>query len=217
MMILWPKLLIQRYNLIGRLIRTNKISKLVDANGHEVEDENELRQVATDFFLNLFSSDGIRNVERILSGISQKIIDSDDEFLMRPFSIEEVYGALNAMGPLKALRTDGFPPIFFQKFWSIVGAEFCLGFLNYGRSIEIVNKTEIVLLPKIANPTHLANFRPISICMVIYKIIAKALANRLQRVIGNCIDKAQSTFVPGRLIFDNVILAYELLYTYRQK
>lgn len=53
--------------------------------------------------------------------------------------------------------------------------------------------------------------------MVIYKIVEKAIAIRLQEVIGSCIDSAQSAFVPGRLISDNVFLAYEILHTFRQK
>ncbi|KAA3467255.1 reverse transcriptase [Gossypium australe] len=63
----------------------------------------------------------------------------------------------------------------------------------------------------------MVNFRPISLCSVIYKIVAKSVANRLQWVIENCIDKVQSAFVPGRLIFDNVLLAYEILHTFRKK
>ncbi|KAH1122569.1 hypothetical protein J1N35_005729 [Gossypium stocksii] len=60
-------------------------------------------------------------------------------------------------------------------------------------------------------------FRPISLCNVIYKVMAKTIANRLRRVIEKCIDVTQSTFVPGRLISDNVLLVYEMLLTLKQK
>lgn len=43
---------------------------------------------------------------------------------------------------------------------------------------------------------------------MIYKLIAKVIANRFQFVLEECIDQAQSTFVPGRLISDNILLAY---------
>lgn len=74
-----------------------------------------------------------------------------------------------------------------------------------------------MLLPKVSNPTNLANFRPISLCIVIYKVVEKVVANRLQGVMDTFIDKAQSTFVPRRLVSNNVILAYELLHCFRQK
>ncbi|KAA3476816.1 reverse transcriptase [Gossypium australe] len=45
----------------------------------------------------------------------------------------------------------------------------------------------------------------------------EAIANRFQEVVGKCIDAAQSSFVPGRLISNNVLLAYEILNTLKQK
>lgn len=124
------------------------------------------------------------------------------------------------MGPTKAPGSDGFPALFFQRYWQIVGEDvsnFCLGILNNDHSFDSFNQTDIVLIPKTSNPTRLANFRPISLCSVLYKVVTKTIANRLQVVIGKCIDVAQSTFIPGRLISDNVLLAYEILHTFRQK
>lgn len=43
------------------------------------------------------------------------------------------------------------------------------------------------------------------------------MANRLQKVLDECIDGAQSVFVPGRLISDNVLLAYEVLHSFKNK
>ncbi|KAK5775048.1 hypothetical protein PVK06_042915 [Gossypium arboreum] len=43
------------------------------------------------------------------------------------------------------------------------------------------------------------------------------IANRLRGVIEKCIDGVQSAFVPGHLISDNVLLAYELLHMLKHK
>lgn len=95
-----------------------------------------------------------------------------------------------------------------------------MGILNKkGKDLESENAIDIDLIPKILkilNPTNLVNFRPISLFFVLYKLVAKVLANRLQGAIGRCIDNAQSAFFLGRLIFDNVLLAYELLHTFRK-
>lgn len=124
------------------------------------------------------------------------------------------------MRPTKAFGLDGFPVVFYQKYWSIIGNNtnaFYLDILNSGRSLVEINSTQLVLIPKSANPLNLKNFCPISLCTVIYKIIAKTVAIRLQKVMDDCIDDAQSALVPGRLITNNMLLDYEIFHSFKNK
>lgn len=101
-------------------------------------------------------------------------------------------GLLKSMGPMKAPGIDGFPTIFFQNYWHI-GKEvcrFCLEVLNNGMSMNFINRNNIVIIPKIHNPTKMCNFRPISLCTVWWKIIFKMVENRFQKVLHVCIDKS---------------------------
>ena len=82
-------------------------------------------------------------------------------------------------------------------------------FFHMGVMPEGVNSTSIVLIPKNSNPTSLTDYRPISLCNVIYKVISKCLVNRLRPLLDDIISLEQSTFIPGRMITDNAIIAFE--------
>jgi len=65
----------------------------------------------------------------------------------------------------------------------------------------------------VAAPSRVTEFLPISLCNVIYKIISKAIANQLKTVLPSIISQEQSAFIPGRLIMDNILVAFETLHT----
>ena len=132
------------------------------------------------------------------------------------FTAEEIKDALFQMGSTKAPGLDGMNALFFQKFWHVVGESVInavLDYFNSGVMDLAINHTHIVLIPKIKSPEKMSDFRPISLCNVIYKIISKVLANKLKQILPNIITPTQSAFVPGRLITDNVLVAYETLHT----
>jgi len=117
------------------------------------------------------------------------------------------------MHPDKAPEPDGHNSYFFQKNWGLVGEDVCravLYFFTSGKLLHKVNHTFVTLVPKSTNAAHLNDFRPISCCNTLYKIISKVMANRLQQVIGEHISPNQSAYLKGRMISDTTLLDHEM-------
>ena len=143
-----------------------------------------------------------------------------NEMLKAEYTEEEIKEALDGMGDLKAPGADGMPAIFFKRYWSTVGEQVVsevLHVLRGGRMPEGWNDTIVVLIPKVQNPDKMKDLRPISLCNVVYKLISKVIANRLKTILGKLVSPNQSAFVPGRLISDNTILAYEITHFMRKQ
>ncbi|PKA62376.1 putative mitochondrial protein [Apostasia shenzhenica] len=71
--------------------------------------------------------------------------------------------------------------------------------------------TLVALIPKVQGAELPSQFRPISLCTTIYKVIAKILINRVKDVLSSLISQEQGAFVPGRGIADNCLLAQEIM------
>ncbi|KAK2648729.1 hypothetical protein Ddye_016218 [Dipteronia dyeriana] len=107
-----------------------------------------------------------------------------------------------------------------KKYWPIVGEKVikaCLGVLNEGEGLEMVNKTLIIMIPKVKRLERISRFRPISLGNVIYKNCSEAFTNRFRNVLDEVISETQSAFIPGRLILDNGIVGFECMHALRRK
>jgi len=130
--------------------------------------------------------------------------------------VEEIHTALHQMAPMKAPGPDGYSICFYQHNWAIVHIEVCSAifhFFHTGKLDSNLNKTHIALIPKSEQPECVSEFRPISLCDVLYKITSKVLANHLKLVLPDIISCTQSAFIPRHLITDNILAAFETLHS----
>lgn len=112
------------------------------------------------------------------------------------------------------------PAVFYKSFWETIGDDVIRevrNFLRGGLMPDSWNDTVVVLIPKVQLPKKLKDLRPISLCNVVYKIASKVLANCLKIILPEIISQNHSAFVPGRLIADNVLIAYEMNHSMQNK
>lgn len=128
------------------------------------------------------------------------ITNHQNEMLTAKLTFSETTQAVKSMHPNKASGLDGLNPAFFQHFWNLIGKEVfkcCEQWLVEGNISADVNDTTLVLIPKKDNVDDLKDLRLIALCNVLCKIVAKVLANRLQKILLGVISEEQSAFIPG--------------------
>ncbi|EPS60814.1 hypothetical protein M569_13987, partial [Genlisea aurea] len=153
----------------------NNIANLRDETGTLLDSGAALQQGFTDFFNRLFTSENPDEeiISEAISAITPRLSPNMISSLTIPFSEREVETAIRSMKPLSSPGADGFPPVFYHRYWHIVGAEVSktvLKLLNEQSMETSLNHTQLILIPKVATPEHLSQYRPISLCNVIYKI-----------------------------------------------
>jgi hypothetical protein len=196
--------------------RRNTITAIQDVDGQEFTSLEGIERAFINYYQKLFTSEANPQAENCTEAIKAKVPADMVERLLRNCTQDEVYDALRQMAPLKAPGPDGYTADFYLQHWETVGPEVCAAVIHFFNSNHMsieMNKTHIALIPKNSNPSNVTHFRPISLCNVIYKIISKVLANRMKAVLPHVISPNQSAFIPGRLITDNILAAYETLHT----
>lgn len=189
---------------------------LQDANGTWVYEENAIRELLVLYFSNLFKSIPLRS-SNLLSVSSYPVIVADDlQMIGAEPSMAEVRGALFSMGSYKAPDPDGYHPIFFKSKWEVVGQDvfnFIAAVFRDPPLIGCVNHTLLTLIPKIDDPSTAADFRPIALCNIIYKVVTKVLTNHIRLVLSHIISGNQSSFIQGRNTNDNSIILQEAIHS----
>lgn len=178
--------------------------------------DKEVSKKFVEYYENLFCSQGLTGIDFCLENLDSRVTPAMNASLLHPFVEDEVWFAFSQMHSLKSPGPDGYSAGFFQNSRATMGQDViraALHFLNGEQFEEGLNATNICLVPKVSSPTQVTDYRSISLCYVIYKLISKVLANRLKNVLPIIISSEQSAFILGRLITNNVLVAFETLHT----
>ncbi|XP_010676027.1 uncharacterized protein LOC104891937 [Beta vulgaris subsp. vulgaris] len=200
----------------------NAIKELSKADNDTISNPDIISQELTRAFMERFTSDSRTcfNSANDFSLLEAIISVDDNTYLTSLVTCDEIKSATFSLAPDKSPGPDGFPPFFFQKYWTLVGNSVIRAvqaFFHSSRILKEINHTFLALIPKIDNPTSANHFRPISLCSTIYKIISKIMTSRLKIVMGHIIHPLQGAFVPDRLIQDNILIAHEVFQSFKNK
>jgi hypothetical protein len=193
------------------------ISQIVDSSGRMIADHTEKSAL----FYQEFKSRMGCSVPTSLQFQLDNIVPfcGNLEHLCLPFSQEEIGNIILDLPSDKASGPDGFSNMFFKRAWHIIREDFfklCTDFLNHDIDLQSVNHSYITLVPKVDNPEKVSDFRPISLINSASKLVAKILANRLQKVAIQIVHENQYGFVKGKTIQDCLGWAFEFLHQCHQ-
>ena len=157
--------------------RRNTIAGVRDQSEQWCNQADQIANVFGEYYQELFTSVNPESMPNALSSIPQLVTEDMNSTLTENFQAWEVENALKQMAPQKAPGLDGMPPLFFQNYWDLVKGDITdtiLNFLNSGSLPSPLNHTFVTLIPKVKNPERVTEFRPISLCNVLYKIFRKS-------------------------------------------
>lgn len=117
---------------------------------------------------------------------------------------------------------DGFSGHFFTSCWDIIHLDIfnaVLDFFKLSTLPRAYTSSFLVLIPHgaVEKAKAIKDFRPISLCNLIYKIIARLFNDRLASILPLIISENQGAFVKGRNILENISLAQELTQEFNRK
>ncbi|KAJ4910603.1 Uncharacterized protein Rs2_05224 [Raphanus sativus] len=198
----------------------NHIHFLTSDDGQRIDSQSGIVQSCVDYFSDLLGS----------ASPPPMFVQSDLDLLFnfrcsqdqiqgfeKMFTAEDIKNAFFSMPRNKTGGPDGYSVEFYIATWDLIGPEITeaiLEFFSSGSLLKQWNTASLVLIPKIPNASHPSEFRPISCLNTVYKVISKLLASRLKEILPLMVSKAQSAFLPGRLLAENVLLATDLVNGY---
>uniref|UniRef100_H3C6P6 Reverse transcriptase domain-containing protein n=1 Tax=Tetraodon nigroviridis TaxID=99883 RepID=H3C6P6_TETNG len=134
--------------------------------------------------------------------------------LDRELTLEELMAAVNQLALGRAPGIDGLSTDFFRCFWSILGQDLhsvLLECLRTGSLPVSCRRAVLSLLPKKGDLALLKNWRPVALLCTDYKVLSRALSNRLKESLSFIIHSDQTYCIPDRSIMDNIFLIRDLI------
>lgn len=140
--------------------------------------------------------------------------EEQNELLVAMPTEEEIKQAIFDLNGESASGPYGFTEQFYQSCWNIIKEDLCNMVKAFFVGQELpryITHTNLVLIPKGEQVTNFGDVRPISLSNFSNKIFSKVIQGRLDKVLPSLISPNQTGFLKGKSIFENVLLAQEIV------
>ncbi|KAL1205274.1 hypothetical protein V5N11_011557 [Cardamine amara subsp. amara] len=168
----------------------NQIHYLIDEGGIKIERSEDIENHCVVYFAEMLGGQpnilSRRERYKITRLTKFRCYLEIKEMLVAPFTPQDIKAEILALPGNKTLGPDGFTAEFFRRSWNVVGEDVVKAvqeFFCKGRLLKQWNATAISLIPKKEGADKVKDFRPISLCNVIYKVISKLIARRIQDIL----------------------------------
>lgn len=182
----------------------------------------DIEQKITKYYKNL-----IGTANRTLTSINivalrkrPQLDDAQREALTTHITENENFACLKGIKDISAPCIDGSSAKFFKSSWNIIKQDIIkvvMDFFERKKMYKEIKCTLMTLIPKTTTTDMVKDYRHISCCTIIYKIISRIMTARPGKVLGSIIHRSQDAFFPSKNIHDHILLEYELIRGYSAK
>ncbi|KAK3527633.1 hypothetical protein QTP86_030468, partial [Hemibagrus guttatus] len=171
--------------------------------GDLLSEPTEIRKQTVCFYSKPYSSErsGAQIVEESFLKDLPKLLEQAARELDGELTLAELHEALQGIENGQAPCIDGLPVEFYKAFWAVIGQdilEVLRDSMNVGQLPLSCRSAVLTLLSKKGDLTHLKNWHPVSLLCTDIKLLSKALASRLTKVMEQITHQDQSYCVPDR-------------------
>ncbi|KAK1270704.1 hypothetical protein QJS04_geneDACA020953 [Acorus gramineus] len=192
---------------------TNTLRKVILPDGSSLFELEDVEAETIRFYSNLLNRENGELVPKL--SFPRSLTQEDINSLNREITEKEVTDTLFSMRKGGSPGPDEFTVEFFRVCWDVVKQDTVAAvqaFYSSRYMLRQINHSFIALIPKSKAANTLDEFRPISLCNTVYKLITKTMASRIQYFLPHLISSHQSAFIKGRNIAHSTLLAHELVH-----